>query len=145
MNCGAPRGYFVCDFTCSGYSLSFRQIGGDGQLSVGTDSEGRLAVNVFGGSREGTVRVRSRRGNLDLQRMPVPAPEVLARIESNHAMTREYRRAHREEFIPLRRMASPHVWVATDVPGEAQPQPGDILTVRYRDRRMRLKTRVSAP
>ena len=143
MNCGAPRGYFICDFACSGYSLAFRQIGGDGQLSVSTDSEGRLAVNVFGGSREGTVRVRSRRGNLDLQRMSVPAPEVLARIESNHAMTREYRRAHREEFIPLRRMASPHIWITgtEDTPPAAR----EWITVRYRDAHMRFRTRVQVP
>jgi hypothetical protein len=51
-------------------------------------------------------------------------------------MTREYRRAHREEFIPLRRIASPHVWVA---PEGTSFSPGDRITVIYRDRRMRFK------
>ena len=71
-----------------------------------------------------------------LERVSTPAPEVLARIESNLAMTREYRRAHREEFIPLRRIASPHVWLA---PEGTSLSPGDRITVIYRDRRMRFK------
>ena len=136
MNCGAPRGYFICDFSCSGYRLSYKQVAGEALATLGTGTDGRLAVNVFGGSKEGTVKIRTGGRTVALERVSTPAPEVLARIESNLAMTREYRRAHREEFIPLRRIASPHVWVA---PEGTSISPGDRITVIYRDRRMRFK------
>lgn len=136
MNCGAPRGYFICDFSCSGYRLSYKQVAGEALATVGATPDGRLAVNVFGGSKEGTVKVRTGGKTVILKQVSTPAPEVLARIESNLAMTREYRRAHREEFIPLRRIASPHVWVA---PEGTSISPEDRITVIYRDRRMRFK------
>lgn len=88
------------------------------------------------GSKDGTVTVRAGGRSFRLTRAQAAAPEVLARIESNHAMTREYRRAHKEEFIPLRNIASPHVWVA---PEGIAPAPGDRITVLYRDRRMRFR------
>ena len=139
MNCGAPRGYFVCDFTCRSHSLSFKKVAGEETLSLGRTGDGRLVVNVFGGSREGTVTVRYGGRTFRLERAQIAAPEVLARIESNRTMTREYRRAHKEEFIPLRNIASPHVWVA---PEACAPAPGDRVTVLYRDRRMRLRRSV---
>ena len=108
-------------------------------LSLGRTQDGRLAVNVFGGSKEGTVKIRIKGRTLPLERVSTATPEVLARIESNLAMTREYRRAHKEEFIPLRRIGSPHIWVAPDgVP----TLPGDRITVIYRDRRMRFRRSV---
>ena len=136
MNCGSPRSYFVCDFCRSSYRLSFKQVAGEGLASLGTASDGRLAVNVFGGSKEGTVRIRTGGRTVTLERVPTPAPEVLARIESNLAMTREYRRSHKEEFIPLRRLASPHVWLA---PEDLHVSPGEQVTLLYRDRRTRFK------
>ena len=139
MNCGAPRGYFVCDFSRKGYSLSFKKVAGTEMLSLGRTQDGRLAVNVFGGSKEGTVKIRIKGRTLPLERVSTAAPEVLARIESNLAMTREYRRAHKEEFIPLRRIGSPHIWVAPD---GVQTLPGDRITVIYRDRRRRFRRSV---
>ncbi len=136
MNCGSPRGYFVCDFCRSSYRLSFKQVAGEGLASLGAASDGRLAVNVFGGSKEGTVRIRTGGRTVTPERVPTPAPEVLARIESNLAMTREYRRSHKEEFIPLRSLASPHVWLA---PEDLHVSPGEQVTILYRDRRMRFK------
>lgn len=136
MNCGAPRGYFVCDFGCRNHTLAFKKVAGEEALSLGRTADGRLVVNVFGGSKDGTVTVRAGGRSFRLTRAQAAAPEVLARIESNHAMTREYRRAHKEEFIPLRNIASPHVWVA---PEGVAPAPGDRITVLYRDRRMRFR------
>ena len=141
MNCGAPRGYFVCDFSCRGYALTYKKVAGTETLSLGRTPEGRLAVNVFGGSRDGTVTVRSGGRTVLLEHVQAAAPEVLSRIESNHAMTREYRREHKEEFIPLRKLASPHVWAA---PESFQPASGDRITVIYRDRRMKLRRTVKA-
>ena len=139
MNCGAPRGYFVCDFSRKGYTLSFKKVAGTEVFSLGRTADGRLAVNVFGGSKEGRVRLRTGGRTLELERISTAAPEVLARIESNRAMTREYRRAHKEAFIPLRRIGSPHIWVAPD---GVSPAPGDRITVIYHDRRMRFRRSV---
>lgn len=38
------------------------------------------------------------------------APEVMEIIDLNASTSRAYRKAHREEFIPLRRKPSPHLW-----------------------------------
>ncbi|MBR1576081.1 MAG: calcineurin-like phosphoesterase C-terminal domain-containing protein [Bacteroidales bacterium] len=141
MNCGSPRGYFVCDFTRSGHRLTYKAVASDAVASVGTIADGRLAVNVFGGSLDGSVRIRVQGRNVTLERVSTTAPEVLERIEYNRAMTREYRRAHREEFIPLRRLGSPHVWVVPEGTPLA-PEPGTPVTVRYRDPRMAFRTRV---
>ena len=86
MNCGSPRGYFVCDFRKSGYSLAYQRIGVPAEAidstavtpgtfaSLGTVSDGRLAVNVYGGSKEGTVRIRSGSRTLTLERVSTTAP-----------------------------------------------------------------------
>ena len=153
MNCGSPRGYFVCNFPKSGYSLAYQRIGVPAEAidstavtpgtfaSLGTVSDGRLAVNVYGGSKEGTVRIRSGSRTLTLERVSTTAPEVLERIAFNQSMTREYRRAHREVFIPLRKLGSPHVWGIPE--GQSVPwDSGDRITVIYRDRRMRFRERV---
>lgn len=142
MNCGSPRGYFLCDFNRRGYRLAFKKIGGEETLSLGTVADGRMAVNVFGGSKEGSVTIRIPGGKaIPLERVSTAAPEVLSRIAANRAMTREYRRTHLEEFIPLRDMGSPHIWVLPEGSGFA-PEPGTPVSVRYRDTRMRFRTRV---
>ena len=93
------------------------------------------------GSKEGTVRIRSGSRTLTLERVSTTAPEVLERIAFNQSMTREYRRAHREVFIPLRKLGSPHIWVIPE--GQSVPwDSGDRITVIYRDRRMRFRERV---
>ena len=98
----------------------------------------RLYINVFGGAPDGVVRVRGgrrwrivSRGNgvcdgadaqgfsrkkrdLVCERSTKTAPEVEQVIEFNASMSRDYRKSHRDEFIPLRRKPSTHLWQTTD-------------------------------
>ena len=98
----------------------------------------RLYINVFGGAPDGVVRVRGARrwrivsrGNgvhdgadaqgfsrkkrdLVCERSTKTAPEVEQVIEFNASMSRDYRKSHRDEFIPLRRKPSTHLWQTTD-------------------------------
>lgn len=155
QSCGSPRGYFVADFHRDGrYALSYKCVGrpASEQLSawaIPDDSDTcsyRLCVNVFGGSTDGIVRVRvPRRGrgvcgkSYLCERSNTTAPEVEKVIRFNASLSREYRRTHRTEFIPLRRKPSPHIWKTTTT--FSGPEPA-YVNVIYRDAHMRLRQRV---
>ena len=147
MNCGAPRGYFVAEFKPSAtrwYRLRYKAEGrpASEQLSV-TDRDGRLYVNVYGASAEGKVMVKAvgkdacsspYRGWTVLERSKEMAPEVKAVYEYNRDVygkkDRAWRKAHRDEFIPLRRLASPHLWEG--------PSYGGKIKVKYSDGAMKI-------
>lgn len=142
MNCGAPKGYFVADFhSCARrwYSLDYKCIGREAseRCSV-TQVDGKLYVNVYGGSREGRVSVKlPGRPWMEVPHCYVVAPEVRAVIDADSSVTRECRKARKEEFIPLRRLSSPHVWVADrNVPAST----GKKCRLRYRDGSMTFQT-----
>ena len=129
----------------------------------------RLYVNVFGGAPDGVVKVRwtrrwriVSRGNkvwadngsdspdafmgsprkkryLVCERSTKTAPEVEQVIEFNASMSRNYRRSHRDEFIPLRRKPSTHLWQTTDLISSPLPV---YVNVVYRDSHMRFRQRV---
>ena len=123
----------------------------------------RLYINVFGGAPDGVVRVRGgrrwrivSRGNgvhdgadaqgfsrkkrdLVCERSAKTAPEVEQVIEFNASMSREYRKSHRDEFIPLRRKPSTHLWQTTDFVSGPLPV---YVNVVYRDSYMRFRQRV---
>ena len=123
----------------------------------------RLYINVFGGAPDGVVRVRGgrrwrivSRGNgvhdgadaqgfsrkkrdLVCERSTKTAPEVEQVIEFNASMSRDYRKSHRDEFIPLRRKPSPHLWQTTDFVSGPLPV---YVNVVYRDSHMRFRQRV---
>ena len=155
QSCGSPRGYFIADFRRGGrYDLSYKCVGrpASEQLSawaIPDDSDTcsyRLCVNVFGGSTDGIVRVRvPRRGrgvcgkSYLCERSNTTAPEVEKVIQFNASLSREYRRTHRTEFIPLRRKPSPHIWKTTAT--FSGPEPA-YVNVIYRDAHMRLRQRV---
>lgn len=155
QSCGSPRGYFIADFHRGGrYDLSYKCVGrpASEQLSawaipVGSDTcSYRLCVNVFGGSTDGIVRVRvpcRGRGvcgkSYLCERSNATAPEVEKVIRFNASLSREYRRAHRTEFIPLRRKPSPHIWKTTTT--FSGPEPA-YVNVIYRDAHMRIRQRV---
>lgn len=155
QSCGSPRGYFIADFHRDGrYDLSYKCVGrpASEQLSawaipVGSDTcSYRLCVNVFGGSTDGIVRVRVPRRRSGVcgksylcERSNTTAPEVEKVIRFNASLSREYRRTHRTEFIPLRRKPSPHIWKTTAT--FSGPEPA-YVNVIYRDAHMRIRQRV---
>ena len=150
QSCGAPRGYFVADIHRDGtYDLSYKCIGrpASEQLSawaVPNDSTGRsyrLYINVFGGSSDGVVRISGLgRKTYSCERSLMAAPEVEQVIRLNASQSRDSRKAHRDEFIPLRRKPSPHLWQTTDL--ISGPLPAHVNVI-YRDAHMRIRQRVT--
>lgn len=150
QSCGAPRGYFIADIHRDGtYDLSYKCIGrpASEQLSawaVPNDSAGRsyrLYINVFGGSSDGVVRISGLgRKTYSCERSLMAAPEVEQVIRLNASRSRDYRKAHRDEFIPLRRKPSPHLWQTTDL--ISGPLPAHVNVI-YRDAHMRIRQRVT--
>ena len=140
---------------------------GKGESEGVTVKEGggvyRLYINVFGGAPDGVVRVRGgrrwrivSRGNgvhdgadaqgfsrkkrdLVCERSTKTAPEVEQVIEFNASMSRDYRKSHRDEFIPLRRKPSTHLWQTTDFVSGPLPV---YVNIVYRDSHMRFRQRV---
>lgn len=149
QSCGAPRGYFIADIHRDGtYDLSYKCIGrpASEQLSawaVPNDSTGRsyrLYINVFGGSSDGVVRISGLgRKTYSCERSLMAAPEVEQVIRLNASRSRDYRKSHRDEFIPLRRKPSPHLWQTTDL--ITGPLPAHVNVI-YRDAHMRIRQRV---
>lgn len=149
QSCGAPRGYFIADIHRDGtYDLSYKCIGrpASEQLSawaVPNDSTGRsyrLYINVFGGSSDGVVRISGLgRKTYSCERSLMAAPEVEQVIRLNASQSRDYRKSHRDEFIPLRRKPSPHLWQTTDL--ISGPLPAHVSVI-YRDAHMRIRQRV---
>lgn len=123
----------------------------------------RLYINVFGGAPDGVVKVRGARRwrivsrsngvhdgadaqgfsrkkrDLVCERSTKTAPEVEQVIEFNASMSRDYRKSHRDEFIPLRRKPSTHLWQTTDFVSCPLPV---YVNVVYRDSYMRFRQRV---
>ena len=129
----------------------------------------RLYINVFGGAPDGVVRVRGgrrwrivsrsngvqvddgsdspdvfmesprKKRYLVCERSTKTAPEVEQVIEFNASMSRDYRKSHRDEFIPLRRKPSTHLWQTTDFVSGPLPV---YVNVVYRDSHMRFRQRV---
>lgn len=149
QSCGAPRGYFIADIHRDGtYDLSYKCIGrpASEQLSawaVPNDSTGRsyrLYINVFGGSSDGVVHISGLgRKTYSCERSLMAAPEVEQVIRLNASRSRDYRKSHRDEFIPLRRKPSPHLWQTTDL--ISGPLPAHVNVI-YRDAHMRIRQRV---
>ena len=149
QSCGSPRGYFVADIHRDGtYDLSYKCIGrpASEQLSawaVPNDSTGRsyrLYINVFGGSSDGVVRISGiGRKTYSCERSLMAAPEVEQVIRLNASQSRDYRKSHRDEFIPLRRKPSSHLWQTTDL--ISGPLPAHVNVI-YRDAHMRIRQRV---
>lgn len=151
MNCGAPRGYFIADFSPRSrrwYNLRYKCIGREAseQCSV-SEIDGRLYVNVFGGSREGRLYVKlPGKAWTELPHCYTMAPEVRRLVESADTVSREYRKAHKDEMIPLRRLPSPHIW-AGELNGPLSSErsstsghSGKVCRLRYSDGTMSFKS-----
>lgn len=139
MNCGAPRGYFTADFSTGRiwYSLDYKVIGKPKEKKAEANvKDGKLTVNVYGGSREGKVEVLNGGRWVELKHTYTIAPNVERIIDSNNSADRKYRKEHKEEFIPMRRLSSPHLWVAEGIPAR------DEIIIRYSDRNMRFRQKL---
>ena len=143
MRCGAPRGYFIADFKGKGYSLDYKPVMREDRASATiVDSSSHIvAVNIFGGSEDGCVEYRpsgSRRW-IKASRSERTAPEVLELADWNNSKTKEYRRSHKEEFIPVLLRPSPHLWEVADPSAAA----GAVVRIRYKDGQMKRKMRLT--
>ena len=141
MRCGSPRGYFVADFKGKGFRLDYKPVSREDRASATlVDSLGTVAVNVFGGSEDGRLEYRPvGKGKwLKADKSSRTAPEVIKVSDWNYSKTREYRKAHKEEFIPMILRPSPHLWEFSD----PSVSPGDKIKVRYRDARMKKTLRL---
>lgn len=158
QSCGAPRGYFTADISRNGaYRLTYKRIGKPApeQLSVwatydkpaaqaADSTRFRLYVNVYGGASDGEVTVSVPKkfsrlsGNIFCRKSSAPAPEVEEVVRFNASMSRDYRKAHRDEFIPLRLKPSTHLWESPPLTG---PVPS-YVNVRYHDRFMKAESRI---
>lgn len=141
MNCGAPRGYFIADFNrCAKnwYQLSYKAVGRDDEASAFL-KDSTLYVNVYGGSREGEVKVVVAGRCMNLRHRYCVSPDVMEIIEKNGKTDRSYRKAHKDEFLPFRRLPSPHIWaMELDSRTEDIVRKDGYIKIHYKDRNMKL-------
>lgn len=138
MNCGAPRGYFVADFSHGKYKLQYKTVGSP--ISASTSVlENKLYINVYGGSVDGTVKVKFGTKWIAADRVEEIAPEVREIILANTTTPREYRKSHKDEFIPLRRLKSPHLWCIAIPEGGKATHP----RIKYSDPSMTIRKQSS--
>lgn len=133
QQCGAPRNYFTIDFSEHGYSFAFKGVGLDAsrQAEVWIAGEepldrqipalaglpdGYVVVNLYGGCEETLVEMRLDDGpwiRIPPKRMVAPTVSRVAWWNRHGGYpTCSARR------IPLRRVASPHLWAA-QLPADA--------------------------
>ena len=147
MNCGAPRSYYIADFTRSGYRLATKVVGEPAteQASAWISDSTRLVLNIYGGSVDGKVRARiPGLGWVDVPRRSEPAPEEYAVAAFNKTIPG--RKSRDPRYIPMLVRESPHVW-ALNLKND--PRAVRILQaarlrridVRYRDGSMRMRCR----
>lgn len=142
MRCGAPRGYYIADFKGKGYSLDYKPVMREDRASatIVDSSSHTVAINIFGGSEEGSVEYRPYGSHrwIKASRSKRTAPEVIEVAEWNNSKTKEYRHTHKEEFIPMLLRPSSHLWEVID----STASPGTEVRIRYKDGQMRRKMRV---
>lgn len=141
MNCGAPRGYFVAEFNPGAkqwYKLNYKAVARpDKEQLSATIVDNKLYINVYGGSTLGKVSVKGGAFKqwTELERSKAMAPEVKAVYDENHENMskhdRKWRKEHKSEFIPMRRLASPHLWEGPATAGK--------IKILYTDSAMRIK------
>ncbi|MGN0201899.1 MAG: metallophosphoesterase [Candidatus Cryptobacteroides sp.] len=145
MNCGAPRGWFIAEFTGrkDWYGLEYRCTGRDpGDVMSVRLRDGMLMVNVYGGSTEGKMFLVSGKERVEIPRRAIPAAEAMEVYEWNRRQDKKLKKEHKELFIPILRMKSPHVWAA-ECDGTAL---GGIAlegaVIEYADKAMTIRRRI---
>lgn len=148
MNCGAPRNYYVVDFSGGDYRLRNKVVGRDPaeQATAWISDSTRLVLNVFAGSVEGTVRARvpGIKGWLSVPRRSEPAPEEYAVAAFNKTIPG--RKSRDPRYIPMLVRESPHVWALNfrNDPGAAgalRAACGKTVRIRYKDAHMQFTAR----
>lgn len=137
QNCGAPRGYFVADFNCNSkhwYKMQYKCVGRNDIVSAYKMEDGALLVNVYGGAQYAEVNVRAKGKTFVAQVAHRPTVEVMKIIEWNKTKDRTYRKAHKDEFIPMRRLKSPHLWQIDSLPDNCRK-----VRIKYEDNSMKFK------
>jgi Predicted phosphohydrolases len=112
MNCGAPRGWFIADFSnkrTNWYRLDYKCTGRDDRMSARV-RDGMLVVNVYGGSLDGKLTLSTGGRTIEIPRRAMVAPEALEVSEWNASHDKEYKKQHKGEFIPILKWNSPHIW-----------------------------------
>lgn len=149
MNCGAPRGYFLVDFRPDGrHSSRYKAVGRDASEQFSLRVEGdSIFVNAYGGHADGEVMLEMHGGNgrkirVKCLRTNSIAPEVSDIIRYNDSFSRKERRRRRGDFIPMRRLASPHLWSCA-VPEGMVIDGKTEVRVTYCDRTMSFSGRVT--
>ncbi len=165
----SKTGRYTLDYKCVGQPNSDRltvwMVEDSKSSLIGSDRTGshadtfddyakhfRLEVNVYGGSPSGSATIRipkklAKRANLngrtiDCSLSSDAAPEVQEIIDANASVSREYRKAHRDEFIPLRRKPSPHLWESDSITLRQDEDLQNIyVTVQYSDPSMKIRLR----
>ena len=145
MNCGAPRGWFLAEFSDrrDWYRLQYRCTGRDtdDQMSVRL-RDGMLMVNVYGGSTEGRMYLVSGKRRIEIPRRALPAAEAMEVHEWNTGIGKSLRKTHKELFIPILRMKSPHVWAA-ETDGETLGGiPLEGAVIEYADKAMTVRREI---
>lgn len=143
MNCGAPRGYFIMDVRRgrpkNWYTLDYKSVNrpSEDRFSVAV-KDGKLYVNVYGGSVDGVVTAKIKGETYTLEVGKTVALEAIEVDEYNKSKDKAYRRAHKDEFIPILRHKSPHVWTM-DIPDSIKDLKINDIRVNYRDSHMKIK------
>lgn len=139
MSCGAPRGYFVADFSRRDYSLSYKVAGRPDEVQASAfQTPDGLVLNVFGGHMDGELQVRTPDGWKTCRRASIQAPECKAISDLNSSLTRAERKALGRAYIPMLNRPSPHVWML-DGAKAAEAS----VRIRYSDAHMRFTATVA--
>lgn len=153
QNCGAPRGYFIADFSAGDYKLQYVPVGRDKSQFALSVYDNNLIVNIFGGAVDAQVQLRIRvngatRSNWYTLRpydQPDPAVAEIIRFNSDPA-NREYRRSHKSEYMPMLRRSSPHVWyIPLSEILALDPSTEFTVDLRYTDPHYRIRERNIVP
>lgn len=145
MNCGAPRGYFIMDVrkrdVSNWYTLDYKCVNrSSGDRLSAQIRDGKLYVNVYGGSVDGVVTAKIKGETYTLENGKVVAPEVMDVDAWNKTKDKAYKRAHKDEFIPVLRHKSPHVWTL-DLPESLKDITIDDVRLSYKDAHMKTTKR----
>lgn len=145
MGCGAPRGYFIADFHAGRkqwYNLRYKCVGRPAsEQGRAWIRDGKLIVNVYGGSADGALeaRIGDRWARLEHDLRMDPEAEDICNY--NKTLPRAKRKTSNPEYMPVLSRESTHVW-SLDIGGGAAPEDSE-LRIRYSDRSMKFHSRIA--